>query len=179
MDEPVEREEQPSCRASAQRVLHAYRERRRRRRDDDAFFGSTDVLLEQAEKGLAEKEVARRRSELVEEAEACGMSRELAEFLYEVAREEGLDPGLAMELVASGLAVCPPPDGVSNASEAPATDKYLPTWMFPASPPERVMRERTLHLSFRRLRSFLERYHDVEEAFRHFADEPDVGHCGY
>jgi hypothetical protein len=51
--------------------------------------------------------------------------------------------------------------------------------MFPASPPDQLMRERALHVSFRRLRSLLERHHDVEEAFRRFANEPDVGHCGY
>jgi hypothetical protein len=164
---------------SAERVLQAYRERRRQLREDDTFLGSPEVLLDSAERNLAEQEVTRRRSELVEEGEARGMPRELGEFVYEVAREEGLDPALAFELVLSGLAVCPPEGGVSNATTAPATDKYLPTWMFPPSPPDRVLRERKLHLSFRRLRSLLERHHDIDEAFRCFADEPDVGVCGY
>lgn len=160
-------------------ALHSYRERRRRRRGEDTFFGSLDALLEQSEKGLEPREVQRRRSDLIDEAVACGMSHDLAELLYEVAREEGLDPGLGLELVKSGLGVCPPPDGISNESAAPASDKYLPPWMFPASPTDHMLRERTLHVSFRRLRSLLESHHDIEEAFRSFAREPDVGHCGY
>jgi len=51
--------------------------------------------------------------------------------------------------------------------------------MFPPSPPDVLLRERMLRLSLRRLRTFLERYEDVDEAFRRFADEPDVGSFGY
>ena len=164
---------------SARHALHAYRDRRRRRRGEDTYFGSVDCFLERVEANVETPERERRRSELMADGEASGMPRDLVELLYDVAREEGLDPGLGFELVRSGLGICPPLDGVSNASSVPMTDKYLPPWMFPASSPDHLMRERTLHLSFRRLRALLEDCHDVEEAFTRFANEPDVGHCGY
>lgn len=180
MERPIELDDTPEGREeSARRALHGYRERRRRRRGDDTYFGSTECFLEQVEATIETPERERRRSEILADADAANMPRDLAEFLYDVAREEGLDPALAFELVRSGLGICPPLDGVSNTTTAPATDKYLPPWMFPAVPPDHMMRERTLHLSFRRLRSLLEQHHDVDEAFRHFANEPDVGHCGY
>jgi hypothetical protein len=164
---------------SARRVLQSYQERRRRRRGEDTYFGSAECFVDPTESGAGNPERERRRSELMDEAEEVGMPRDLAELLYDVAQEEGLDPGLGFELVRTGLGVCPPADGVSTASAAPATDRYLPPWMFPASPPDHTMRERALHLSFRLLRSLLERHHDVHEAFRGFANEPGVGHCGY
>lgn len=170
----VERREE-----SARHVLHAFRERRRRRRGDDTYFGSAECFVDHLEAAGEGAERQRRRSELMSDADEAGMPRDLAELLYDVALEEGLDPGLAFELVRSGLGVCPPPEGLTNVSSAPATDKYLPLWMFPAMPPDNLLRERTLHLSFRRLRALLEESHDVEEAFRRFANEPDVGHCGY
>lgn len=164
---------------SAHHVLQGYRDRRRRRRGEDTYFGSVDCLLEHTESGVGEAELERRRSDLMNDADEAGMPRELAELLYDVAREEGIDPALGFELVRSGLSVCPPDGGVSTETSAPATDKYLPPWMFPATPPDRIARERALHTSFRRLRSLLERYHDVDQAFKQFANEPDVGHCGY
>jgi hypothetical protein len=171
LDDTLERREE-----SARHVLHAFRERRRRRRGDDTYFGSADCFIDPGEAAPEHPDRERRRSEVMADAESAGMPRELAELMYDVALEEGLDPGLAFELVRSGLGVCPPPEGISNQSIAPATDKYLPPWMFPATPPDHMMRERTLHLSFRCLRSLLESTHDVEEAFRQFANEPTVGH---
>ena len=173
LDDTLERREE-----SARHVLHAFRERRRRRRGDDTYFGTADCFIDPGE-SQEHPDRERRRSEVMSDSEAAGIPHELAELMYDVAAEEGLDPGLAFELVRSGLAVCPPPDGISNESAAPATDKYLPPWMFPASPPDHMMRERTLHLSFRLLRSLLESTHDVDEAFRQFANDPGVGHCGY
>jgi len=46
--------------------------------------------------------------------------------------------------------------GVANAADQPASDKYYPTWLLPATPTDDVLRERMLRLSFRRLRSLLE-----------------------
>jgi hypothetical protein len=164
---------------TAQHVLRAYRERRRRRRGEDTYFGSSAVFRAAIEEGLSEEELDSRRSAILAEARADGMPLELAELLYDVAWEEGLDPAIGFELVRTGLGVAPPPDGISNAPEAPAADKYLPPWMFPASEPDHLLRERMLRLSFRRLRSFLEAEENIEEAFRRFASEPDVGHFGY
>jgi hypothetical protein len=162
-------------------ALAAYRERRRRRRADDTYFGSADCLLSASDDGALEDEAERlrRRMDVVEEAHEAGMSPELAEMVYDVAREEGLDPVLAYELVRSGLGVAPPPDGVVNADDQPATDKYYPSWLLPATSPDDVLRERMLRMSFRRLRGKLEEHERPDEAFRAYAREPDVGLYGF
>jgi hypothetical protein len=162
-------------------ALEAYRERRRRRRADDTYFGSADCLLAHDDgAGLEdEAERLRRRMDVVEEAQEAGMSPELAEMVYDVAREEGLDPALAYELVRSGLGVAPPPDGVANADQQPATDKYYPSWLLPASPTDDILRERMLRMSFRRMRGKLEEHERPEVAFRAYAREPDVGMFGF
>ena len=126
------------------------------------------------------EETAQRRTEVLDEAAAGGMPLSLAEQLYDVSREEGLDPALALELVRCGLGICPPDDGVSNAPSQPASDKYAPGWLLqPASPPDDLLRERMLRLSFRRLRALLEQHPQPADAMRAFAREPDVGVFGY
>lgn len=167
--------------ARADRALHDYRERRRIRRGEDTWFGSGgEGLLESAEQGLNADEISRRRIDVIQECVAIGMSDELAEMLYDMAREEGLDPLLASELVRSGLGVLPPRDGVHNAPEFATTDKYRPEWLEPPVDPDTVLRERTLRLSFRRLRALLEQHTgDAGAAFHAFAGEPDVGPVGY
>jgi hypothetical protein len=117
--------------------------------------------------------------DVIAEAQAEGMSPELAEMMYDVAREEGVDPSLAYELVRSGLGVAPPREGLANAADQPASDKYYPTWLLPATQTDDVLRERMLRLSFRRLRSLLELHADPVEAFRAYAREPDVGVYGF
>lgn len=163
---------------SAATALDAYRERRRRRRGEDTYFGSADII-EHAEEVLSKAEHERRRVEIMNDAAAAGMSPELAEMLYDIAREERLDPGLGFELVRAGLGVAPPAGGVSNAPVQPTTDKYTPEWLGAAIGPDELLRERTLRLSFRRLRGLLETYEDPAEAFRAFARESDVEHVGY
>ena len=163
----------------AQHALEAFRERRRRRRAEDTWFGSAEGLLAAGEGQLDAETLARRRMDVVAEAQAEGMSPELAEMMYDVAHEEGLDPALAHELVRSGLGVAPPPEGVANAADQPTSDKYYPTWLLPATAPDDVLRERMLRLSFRRLRGMLERHADAAEAFRAYAREPDVGLNGF
>jgi hypothetical protein len=164
----------------AGRALEAFRERRRRRRGEDTYFGSADCLLAHDDGALEdEAERLRRRMDVVDEAQDAGMSPQLAEMVYDVAREEGLDPALAYELVRSGLGVAPPPDGIANTGEQPATDKYYPTWLLPATPPDDVLRERMLRMSFRRLRAKLEEHPRPDEAFRAYAREPDVGMYGF
>lgn len=170
---PADREE------SASRALNAYRERRRRRRAEDTYFGSSDCLLSRTESAGGEADLTSRRVEIMEAAQQSGMPPELAELLYDVARDEGLDPALGYELVRCGLGVCPPDDGISNAPTQPTTDKYVPEWLDPALPPDALLRERMLRLSFRRLLSLLERHAEVDDAFRAFAREPDVGYMGY
>ena len=161
----------------AEHALAAYHERRRRRRADDTWFGSASGLL--AEDGVAADERVRRRMDVIGEAQAEGMSPELAEMMYDVAREEGVDPSFAYELVRSGLGVAPPSEGLANAAGQPASDKYYPTWLLPATQTDDVLRERMLRMSFRRLRSKLEQHADPAEAFRAYAREPDVGVYGF
>jgi len=164
---------------SATRVLEAYRERRRIRRGEDTYFGSSELVGSALEREIAPAERDSRRSSILDDAERQGIPAELAELLYDVAWEEGLDPAVAYELVRTGLGVAPPIEGMSSATQAPTSDKYLPTWIFPATPPDRLLRERMLRVSFRRLRSLLEEHDDVEEAFHRFANQEDVGHFGY
>jgi hypothetical protein len=114
----------------------------------------------------------------MEEAVAEGIRTDAAELLYDIALEEGLDPAIGLELVRARLAVAPP-HGDEGPADAPATDRYLPAWIFPATPPARLEQERTMRVSFRRLRGFLESQGDVEAAFRRFAAEPDVGYHDY
>ncbi len=163
-------------------ALEAYRERRRRRRADDTYFGSAECLLaHDGGDGALEDEAERlrRRMDVVDEAHDAGMSPELAEMVYDVAREEGLDPALAYELVRSGLGVAPPPDGIANGEQQPASDKYYPNWLLPASPTDDILRERMLRMSFRRMRGKLEEHDRPEDAFRAYAREPDVGTFGF
>lgn len=162
----------------AEHALEAWRERRRRRRAADTWFGTVDGLLAD-DAALDADERVRRRMDVVAEAVEAGMSPELAEMMYDVAREEGLDPVLAYDLVCSGLGVAPPPEGVANAEAQPASDKYYPTWLLPATPTDDVLRERMLRFSFRRLRSLLEHGGDPAEAFVAYAREPDVGVYGF
>lgn len=176
MDATRDEKEMAEREETAGRALQAYRERRRRRRADDTYFGSADLL---AEAGVDAAELSRRRVDIVQEAQAAGMPAELAEMLYDVARDEGLDPAFAYELVRSGLGVAPPREGIDNAPEQPTTDKYVPEWLLPAQPPDEVLRERMLRLSFRRLRALLEAHPAPEDALRAFAREPDVGQYGY
>ena len=161
-------------------ALGAYRERRRTRRGDDTWFGGGEGLLETAEQGLDAEELSRRRIDVIQEALDVGMASELAEMLYDVAREEGLDPVLAFELVRAGLGVLPPREGVENAPVFATSDKYRPEWLESPVDPDTQLRERTLRFSFRRLRALLEQHTgNAPEAFRAFAREPDVGPVGY
>jgi hypothetical protein len=164
---------------SARRVLDAYRERRRHRRAPDVWYGDIEGLLAGDAGEIGAEEYERRRSEVLDAADEIGMPLDLAAKLYEIAREETLDPILAFELVRTGLAVCPPPGGITTEAEQPTTDRYLPPWMFPPLPTDDLLRERTLRFSFRRLHVLLAREPSVEAAFDAFAREPDVGHCGY
>ena len=160
-------------------VLEAYRERRRRRRAEDTFFGSDSCLVGSGEPSDSPDGV-RRRAELMGDARAAGMSPELADMMYDIAVEEGLDPMLAFELVSSGLGVAPPAEGLDNSPSQPTTDKYAPGWLMqPPTPTDDMLRERMLRLSFRRLRGLLEAHPEPEEALRAFAREPDVGAYGY
>lgn len=116
----------------------------------------------------------RRRAELVDRAVAGGMTWEDAEGVYELAREEGLDPALAFELLYCRVLVDP-----TSVSDRPDDSTLLestpPDWIAPAPPPPAQARqERRLRASFRRLRRLLEERGAPEDALVAYAEEPDV-----
>lgn len=120
----------------------------------------------------------RRREELMEMAEdRLGMERSQAEWIYEIAREEHLEPALAFELVRTGLAVC----DLEVPDAEPIVDVGGPDWVDPVEtgPLAAVERERKLRSSFRRLRGMAERSGSAEAALREYAAEPDVEACGF
>lgn len=120
----------------------------------------------------------RRREELIEMAEEhLGMQRVDAERIYEIAREEHLEPALAFELVRSGLAV----SGLEVPDAEPIVDVGEPTWVEPvdAASAENVERERKLRASFRRLRGLTDRHPAAEKALEEYAAEPDVEPSGF
>lgn len=156
---------------AALRALAQYREGR-------AFDGAApDCLLERLESTADDSARHRRRAELVGRAVMeQRMPHWLAEEIYDVAREEGLDPAFAFELVRCGVAVCGPEGETPDAPEQVQGD---PNWLAAAPPVPDAARERRLRTSFRRLRSLFDRSETAEEALIAFAREPDVGTCGY
>jgi hypothetical protein len=147
--------------AGAARALQRFRER---------SGGTAECLIGKARS--LQKDASRRRLELVErEVEEGRVARELAEEVYDLAREEGLDPLFAFALVECGVAIVIEPD----EPDAPAVSDRAPEWIHPAHL-ERDDRERRLRRTFRRLRSLLERSATPEDALAAFAAEPDVGH---
>ncbi len=128
---------------------------------------------------VAEDEAARhgRRSELIERAvEKDGLDPELAAEVYDIAREEGIEPAFAFELVRCGVAV----RDMGETPEATYTVRGFPSWLeMPPEPEEEASRERMLRTSFRRLRHLLETRGSPEEALIAFAREPDVGEAEY
>jgi hypothetical protein len=149
-EDTVERREE-----SAQHVLNSFRERRRRRRGEDTFFGSVDLLLDSERENPGERELERRRSEIMEEAEEVGMPSDLAELLYDVALEEGIDPTVAFDLVRSGLGVAPP-EGREQRPERPDDRQVSAVLDVPAANrPTGCSGSGCSDFSFRRLRSLL------------------------
>lgn len=148
-----------------------------------AGHGGGELLL--ATSAAVEAAAAsRRREDLVRRAVAHGdLGRAEAERIHDIAREEGLEPGFAFELVRSRVAVCDAPPDVPVPPEGTSVEG-VPEWIAPSAvseplPTEAVVRERRLRLSFRRLRGHLERSGTAEEAMLSFLAEPDVGECGY
>src|SRR6185437_3107144 len=99
--------------------------------------------------------------------------RATLERAYDLALEAGLDPGLALELVGCGVCVVELESEPTVAEEAHSSNP--PDWVAPPTGPTDVMvLERRLRLTFRRLRTLLEREDDLQRAIEVFASEPDV-----
>jgi hypothetical protein len=154
-------------REAALDALARYRAREER---DDAEWA---LLLRASEAENAPK----RRIELIEWAEReHGLPSDRAAFIHDIAREEGLDPAFAFELVRCGV-------GVQELGD-PVVDETLvegpPEWVAPPVPAGfSPARERLLRASFRRLRAHLAAAPTPEAALVAFVEEPDVGEVVY
>ncbi len=150
-----------------------------RYRGDAAARGEAAACLAARAEKLEElHEHERRRTDLVERAVIeSGLERERAEEAYDLAREEGLDPALAFQLLYCGVLVHGPDDARPTASRHDTVlEEMPPEWIAgPPPPAAEARRERTLRASFRRLRALLEECGTPEDALVAFAEEPDVG----
>lgn len=154
-------------RAAALEALERYRERRQ-----GGSTGARECLLERAT--VADEEAAgrRRREELVGHGtQDLHLSRELAEFVYDLAWEEGLEPAFAFELVGCGVRVC---DLDEEGEDVSASVQGAPEWIADPTPTAAARRERQLRLSFRRLKRLLDERPTTQDALIAFVDEPDV-----
>ncbi len=134
-------------------------------------------LLERAHELEGPAGHQRRRSELVDRAvRESGLEWTAAQAVYELAREEGLDPALAFELLHCRVLVLGPGDvRPTDARAHTELEATPPEWVESQPPPAaEARRERRLRGSFRRLRRLIEERGTPEEALVAFAEEPDV-----
>jgi hypothetical protein len=150
-----------------------------RYRSGAAARGQAAACLEQRARRFQQLDGhERRRSEVVERTVAeAGLERGEAEQAYDLAREEGLDPALALELLCCGVLVRGPADAEPTPQRRDTElEEMPPEWLQgPPPPAEDARRERRLRASFRRLRVLLEQRGTPEEALIAFAEEPDIG----
>jgi hypothetical protein len=123
-------------------------------------------------------ELERRREHLLEGvAQRSGVRTTVLGTAYDLAMEEGLDPVLALEVIGCGVGVLdlPAPEPVEDMhSSAP------PAWVAPPlEPPDELVLERRMRLTFRRMRGCLERGRDLQVAILSFCAAPDVGAYSY
>lgn len=112
-----------------------------------------------------------RREVLVERGESHGLRRPIAERAHDLAVEERLPPAYGVAVAAAGVSVQPLQQQGPDAEE---TNSGEPEWVDPPPPPDEAALERRLRQTFRRIRSFLAHAATPAEAFRAFADEPDI-----
>ena len=133
--------------------------------------GGPECLKARAREIEAEAAFLRRHEELIDWAvEELGLDRERAEGIYEIAREEDVEPAYVLELVRCGVGVGPKPP----QSHAPSLETSAPAWVANAPDPEGAQAEWRLRVTVRRLRSLLEESDSVPAALRAFAAEPDI-----
>ncbi|HEX7119296.1 MAG TPA: hypothetical protein VF212_10935 [Longimicrobiales bacterium] len=166
----------PDAHGDVEAAALAALERFRRRARDGGQDHGVDCLIRRAHAVEDEAGRHRRRSELIDRAvEEDDVDADLAAEVYDLAREEGIEPAFAFELLRCGVAVR---DIGGEAPEATYTVRGYPNWI-QALPAEQARRERMLRTSFRRLRALLERSDSAEDALIAFAREPDVGEVDY
>lgn len=140
----------------------------------DDLRGRLDRLIEEAPGLGAGRE--QRREHLIERAEERGLGRPEAEQAYDMAREVGLDPAVAMAIVVEGLSVQALD---SPSADVDAADPVEPEWVDAPPSREQASRELRLRQTFRRVRTLLEREPDTRAAFRALAREPDLERYDY
>jgi hypothetical protein len=123
-------------------------------------------------------ETHRRRSEVVERAvRDHGMDMDLAEYIYDIAEDEAIEPAFAFELVFAGFAVTEPEGTASDAEETLVAG--APEWVEePPLPVADAQRERRLRTSFRRFRHLLESTDPITAA-NAYVEYPDVVKSDY
>jgi hypothetical protein len=124
--------------------------------------------------GSAEAPCARekqRRGSLVARAEAHGVSRPLAERVYDLAQEEHLPPAYGIAVVAAGISVRPLEGDRVDVAEANSGE---PDWVDTPPPPDDARVERRLRQTFRRMRSHLAEDRTPAEALSGFGGEADL-----
>ena len=137
----------------------------------------TDCLKRRARQIEAEAAVLRRHDELIEWAvEELGLERRFAETVYEVARQESVDPAIAFELIRCNVGVR---DDAAKSGAAPSLQSTPPDWIAAAPPPDEAHREWRLRTSVRRLRSLLETAASPGDALIAFANASDVDEESY
>jgi hypothetical protein len=123
-------------------------------------------------------ELERRRVALMEGvSQRSGVRTSVLGQAYDLALEVGLDPVLALEIVGCGVAVLELP---AAEPEENVSSPQPPAWVAPPLlPPDRLLLERRMRLTFRRMRTALEEHPDLDQAVAAFCAAPDVGPASY
>lgn len=112
-----------------------------------------------------------RREQLVEEAEDRGLDRPLGEQVYDLAREERLNPAYALALVLEGVSVRPLPGPRPDVETAEPNE---PEWVDAPPEPAEARLELRLRQTFRRFRSHLDARSEPRGALDAMARDPDL-----
>ncbi|MGH7481671.1 MAG: hypothetical protein ACRELV_05910 [Longimicrobiales bacterium] len=136
-----------------------------------------DCLKRRAREIEAEAGFLRRHEELVDWAVSeLEVDPAFAERVYDIAREERIEPAYAFELVRCGAGIRAE---VARAGAAPSLDAREPSWIADSPDPESALREWRLRVSLRRLRALMEECETPTDALVRFAEAPDVDAAGY
>jgi hypothetical protein len=138
-------------------------------RTDPAIRDRINRLLASANALCAGDE--QRRDSLVARAEAHGVSRPLAERVYDLAQEEHLPPAYGIAVAAAGISVRPLE---ANRVDVAETESREPDWVDAPPPADAALVERRLRQTFRRMRSHLAEDRTPAEALSAFGGEPDL-----
>ena len=121
----------------------------------------------------------RRHETLMARADARGLDRPVAEEVYALAADEGLEPELALLLAWSGVGAREL-EPIERDPSGDGRQQQPPDWVAEGEVPRaEAERERRLRVSFRRFRSHYEAAGSAAQALERFAAEPDVVEDAY